>query len=72
MRKKFDICNVDCSNCAANMEAGIKKIDGVADAKLNFLSQKLIIEAEENDFDRILKLADECIKKIDDEAYIEI
>lgn len=72
MRKKFDVCNVDCANCAAKMEAGIKKIDGVTDAKLNFLSQKLIIEAEENDFDRILKLADEYIKKIDDEAYIEI
>ena len=29
MKKKFKLTDLDCANCAAKMEAGIKKIDGV-------------------------------------------
>lgn len=71
MRKKFDIVNVDCANCAAKMEDGIKKIEGVTDAKLNFFAQKIIIEAQETDFDNILKQANNCVKKVDSDAYID-
>ena len=39
MKKKFK-CEIDCANCAAKVEAAIKKVDGVIDAKVNFLTQK--------------------------------
>lgn len=71
MKKKFDIVNVDCANCAAKMENAIKRIEGVTDAKLNFFAQKLIIEAEESDFDNIINQANNCVKKVDSDAYIE-
>lgn len=62
---------VDCANCGAKMEEAIKKIKGVQDATVNFMAQKLVLEAEEGDFPRILKEANKACKKVDDDAEIE-
>lgn len=58
MKKKFRVEGVDCADCAAKMEDGIKKIDGVKSVKLNFLTEKLTIEADDMKFDQIIKLAE--------------
>lgn len=71
MKRKFNVVEVCCANCAAKMEADIKKLDGVNDVKLNFLTQKIIIDADDDKFDDIVKQADQCIKKIEPDAYIE-
>lgn len=72
MKKKFNVVEVCCANCAAKMEADIRKIDGVNDVKLNFLTQKIIIDADDEKFDEIVKQADQCIKRIEPDAYIEL
>ena len=41
MKKKFKMQDVDCANCAAKMEEAIKKIDGLNDASVSFMAQKL-------------------------------
>ena len=41
MKKTFKLIDLDCANCAAKMEAAIKKLDGVNDASVSFLSQKM-------------------------------
>ena len=55
MKKKFKLEDLDCANCAAKMEEGIKKIEGVKDANVSFLAQKMTIEAEDEKFDEIMK-----------------
>lgn len=72
MKKKFKVVDVDCANCAAKMEGLIKKIDGVNDASLNFLTQKLILDADDARFDEIVKEADACMRKIDSNAHIDL
>ena len=47
MKKRFKLEDLCCANCAAKMEAGIKKIDGVHDATVNFLTQKLSVDADD-------------------------
>ena len=42
MKKKFKLIDLDCANCAAKMEDAIKKIDGVEDANVSFMTQKMI------------------------------
>lgn len=42
MKKSYKI-EVDCANCANKIEAALKKMDGVADASVNFMTQKLTI-----------------------------
>ena len=46
MKKKFKLQDLDCANCAAKMEESIKKIDGVNDAVVSFMTQKMTVDAE--------------------------
>ena len=71
MKKKFK-CEIDCAACAAKVEDAIKKIDGVTDAKVNFLTQKFTLEAEDERFDEILKTAIETGKKIEPDFSVEL
>ena len=71
MKKKFK-CEIDCAACAAKVEDAIKKIDGVTDAKVNFLMQKFTLEAEDERFDEILKTAIETGKKIEPDFSVEL
>lgn len=65
MVKKFKIQELDCANCAMKMEERIKKIDGVHNASINFMMQRLTIEADEDEFDRIIPLAQKECQKVD-------
>ena len=56
MKKKYD-CEIDCANCAAEIQDAISKINGVQSAKVNFMMQKFTLEAEDERFDEILKEA---------------
>ena len=63
MKKKFKLEDLDCANCAAKMEEAIKKIDGVSDASVSFMTQKMTIEADDERFDAIMdEVARVCAK----------
>ena len=63
MKKKFKLQDLDCANCAAKMEEAIKKIDGVSDASVSFMTQKMTVEADYERFDAIMdEVARVCAK----------
>ena len=65
MKKKFKVENLDCAHCATKMEDAIKKIPGVEDAVMNFMTQKLTLEiADDADMNEILEKAQECVSKV--------
>ena len=70
MRKTFKLDELDCANCGAKMEAAIKKIDGVVDAKVTFMTQKLVVEADDARFDEIMDEAQSICKKIEPDCKI--
>ena len=70
MKKKFK-CEIDCADCAAKVEEAIKKIDGVEDAKVNFMMQKFTLEADESRFDELLEEAIKIGKKIEPDFSVE-
>ena len=72
MRKTFELEDLDCANCAAKMAEGIRKIEGVSYADVNFLTQKLTLEAEDREFDSILKKAVKVCKKIEPDCRIKL
>ena len=63
MKKKFKLQDLDCANCAAKMEEAIKKIDGVTDASVSFMTQKLVLETEDDRFEEIMDEVVKCCKK---------
>lgn len=71
MKKKFK-CEIDCANCAAKVEEAVKKLDGVNDAKVNFVMQKFTLDADDEKFEDILKLAIETGKKIEPDFSVEV
>lgn len=70
MKKVFKLDEVDCAVCAGNMEAGIKKIAGVENAVVSYVTQKLLLECDEVELDRILDEAQKVIKKVDPRCRI--
>lgn len=45
MKKTFKLVDLDCANCAAKMETAIRKINGVHDASVSFMTQKMTVDA---------------------------
>ena len=70
MKKTFALEELDCPNCAAKMEAAIKKLDGVNSATVNFIAQKMTIDADDDRFDEIVKAAAKEIKAVDPDCEV--
>ena len=71
MKKKF-ACEVDCANCAAKVEEAIKKVEGVEDANVNFLTQKLTLVAPDDRFQMILEEVIRVAKKVEPDTVITV
>ena len=70
MKKKFKLEDLDCANCAAKMEDAIKKIPGVNDASVSFMTQKMSIDAEDAKFDEIMKEVVAVCAKVEPDCKI--
>ena len=62
--------NLGCANCAAKMEDKIKDLDGVNSVSVNFITTKMVLDAEDDKFDSVLNQAKDIIKSI--EPYVEV
>ena len=72
MKKKFKMQDLDCAHCAAKMEEAIKKIDGVNDAAISFMAQKLTVDAEDDKFDSIMEEVVKTCRKVDPDCTMLI
>ena len=70
MKKTFKLDELGCANCGAKMEDAIKKIEGVVSAKVNFMAQKLTIEASDERFNDIMDEAQRVCYKIEPDCDI--
>ncbi len=70
MKKKLKMNNLDCVNCAMKMQEAISKLDGVNDVQINFMFQKMTIDADDERFDEIIKLAESECKKFEKDVAI--
>ncbi len=72
MKKRFKLTDLDCANCAAKMENAIKKIDGVNDATVSFMAQKMTVDADDARFDDIMKEVVAVCKKVEPDCIINL
>lgn len=70
MKKKFKLQDLDCASCAQKMEDAIKKIDGVNDASVSFMTQKMSIDADDERFDAIMDEVVKVCKKVEPDCVI--
>ena len=71
MKKTIKLLDLDCGHCAAKIETAVKKIDGVTNVSVNFMNQKMILEAPDDKFDAILTEAKALIKKIEPDVTVK-
>ncbi|MDY6354434.1 MAG: heavy metal-associated domain-containing protein [Lachnospiraceae bacterium] len=69
MKRKFN-CEVDCAGCASRVEDAIRKVDGVNDVQINFMTGRMTLDADENRFKQVLEKARNAGQKVD--PYFEI
>ena len=71
MRKNYKI-EVDCANCANKMEEATNKTEGVKNATVNFMTQKMIVEFEEGaDSDAVMQEVLKNCKKVESDCEIK-
>lgn len=64
MKYTYNFEGLECANCVAKIERRISKIKGVESATIIFLSQRMIIHANESDIERIDDEVDKIVKKM--------
>ena len=70
MKKIYDI-EVDCANCANKMEIAANKVEGVKEAKINFMTLKMTVKFEEDvDDKKIMKNVLKACKKVESDCDI--
>ena len=72
MKKRFSLTDLDCASCAAKMEQAIKKLPGVRDASVSFLTQKLTLDADDARFDAIVQEVVKVCKKVEPDCVIHV
>lgn len=70
MRKTFKLQDLDCAACAAKMEHGIRGIDGVQNATISFMTQKLVLEADDARFDAVVSEAERICRSFEPDCTI--
>ncbi len=71
MKKVMKLQDLDCANCAAKIENAVKKLEGVTSVKVNFLSQKMELEAPDDRYEFVLDEAKKIIKKIEPDVIVK-
>lgn len=70
MKKTYKI-EVDCANCALKMEEAAKKVEGVQDATVNFMTQKMKVEFAENaEESSVMQAVVKACKRVEDDCEI--
>lgn len=55
MKKAFKLDEIDCANCARELQDELAKLEGVKSVSVNFMTQKLTLEAADDEFDDVLQ-----------------
>ena len=70
--KKTYVVEVDCANCANLMEGAANKVEGVENAVINFMTQKMTVEfAEGADEKKTMKAVLKACRKVEPDCEIE-
>ncbi len=70
MVKVLKVEDLECAHCAAKIEEGISKIEGVNSVSVSFLTQKITLDAVDAEFDEIVREIRKIVKKIEPDCTV--
>lgn len=71
MKKKYILEDLDCANCAVKIEEAIKKVEGVKECSVSFITEKMVVELDDNNEKKIEKEIKKVIKKIEPDTTLK-
>ena len=72
MKKVINLEDLDCANCAAKMECAVKKVEGVTNANVNFMMQRMTVEIDSEDPQAVLSEIKKVCKKVEPDCILKI
>lgn len=70
MKKVLKVTDLDCAHCAGKIEKEIQNLEGVKNANVSFLLQKITIEADDDKMEDIIKETVKIASKIEPDCTI--
>ncbi len=70
VKKTFEMEDLDCANCARKMQDAISKLEGVCSCDVNFMMQKLTLEYDDANENKLFKEIKKCIKKVEPDCNV--
>lgn len=71
MKKSYKMVDLECAHCAAKMEDAIRKLEGVNQVSISFMTQKLVLDAEDERFEQIMDQAEKICRKVEPDCRIK-
>ncbi len=72
MKKVINLEDLDCANCAAKMECAVKKVEGVTNANVNFMMQRMTVEIDSENPQAVLAEIKKVCKKVEPDCILKI
>lgn len=69
MTKFFKLDEMDCAVCAAKAEKKVQKLAGISNATIDFMSQRLFIEADNID-DELISAVKAAVQKVEPDCEV--
>lgn len=71
MKKVINLEDLDCANCAAKMECAVKKVEGVTNANVNFMMQRMTVEIDSENPQAVLAEIKKVCKKVEPDCTLK-
>lgn len=72
MKRVINLEDLDCANCAAKMECAVKKVEGVTNANVNFMMQRMTVEIDSENPQAVLAEIKKVCKKVEPDCILKI
>lgn len=70
MKRAYKLDELDCANCAAKMERAAAKVEGVDFVAINFMAQKITLEANDDIFMEVLDKVEKVMQSVEKDVSI--
>ena len=70
MKKVIKVEDLDCANCAAKVEKGIKALEGVNSASVSFMAQKIVVDVTDERAATIIDDIKAIAKKVEPDMKV--
>ena len=71
MKRIYELTDLCCAACAAEIERDVNKIDGVASCSVNFIMQKMAVEFEEGaSLPTVVKAVNKAVRRVEPDCEV--